>query len=99
MSAKAEDIADDVKKLEKDAKALAREAQDAAEEKAHELSTKCAELFQSALAAAREMPTVAAARTKEVASTTDDYVHQNPWRAVAISAGVGLVLGVLFSRK
>ncbi|GGC04408.1 hypothetical protein GCM10007205_12040 [Oxalicibacterium flavum] len=99
MNAKVEDLADDVKNLEKDAKALARDAQAAAEEKANELSTKCAELFQSALAAAREVPTVAAARTKEVAATTDDYVHQNPWRAVAISAGVGLVLGVLFSRK
>ncbi len=99
MNAKVEDLADDVKNLEKDAKALARDAQAAAEEKANELSAKCAELFQSALAAAREVPTVAAARTKEVAATTDDYVHQNPWRAVAISAGVGLVLGVLFSRK
>ncbi|MES2024196.1 MAG: hypothetical protein V4448_01435 [Pseudomonadota bacterium] len=45
------------------------------------------------------MPSVAAKKTKEVAVTTDDFVNQNPWRAVTISAGLGLVLGFLFSRK
>ncbi|WP_293776826.1 DUF883 domain-containing protein [uncultured Oxalicibacterium sp.] len=99
MNSKVDDVADDVKNLKKDAKELAREVQADAHEKAGELSQKCAELFNSAMAAAREMPAVAAARTKEVAATTDDYVHQNPWRAVAISAGIGLLAGFLFSRK
>jgi len=99
MNAKVDDIADDVKSLQKDTKALAREAQAEAVEKAGELSKKCADFFNSAMAAAKEVPSVAAARTKEVAATTDDYVHENPWRAVAISAGVGLLFGFLLSRK
>jgi len=99
MNAKVEDIADDVKNLQKDTKALARDAQADAVEKAGELSKKCADFFNSAMAAAKEVPSVAAARTKEVAATTDDYVHENPWRAVAISAGVGLLFGFLISRK
>ena len=99
MDSKVENIADDMKKLQKDTKALAREAQAEAYEKTGELSKKCADFFNSAMAAAREVPTVAAARTKEVAATTDDYVHQNPWRAVAISAGIGLLAGFLFSSR
>ena len=99
MNTKAEELADDVKDLGKDAKVLARDAQAAAEEKAAELSSKCSELLQAALVAARDMPGAAAARTRDAVHTTDDYVHENPWRAVAISAGVGLVLGVLFSRR
>lgn len=38
------------------------------------------------------------ARTKEAAKVTDEYVHENPWKAVGIAAGVGLVIGMLISR-
>jgi ElaB/YqjD/DUF883 family membrane-anchored ribosome-binding protein len=92
-------INSDVKQLSKDTSDLLQNAKDEAIAKSGELSKKCMAFLDSAIAAAKEVPTVAAARTKEVAITTDDYVRQNPWRAVTISAGVGLLLGVLFSRK
>jgi ElaB/YqjD/DUF883 family membrane-anchored ribosome-binding protein len=92
-------VTDDLKNLSQDAKKMAREAQDKAMEKTGELSAKCAELFNSAIATAKEVPAVAAAKTKEVAASTDDYVHQNPWKAVTLSAGVGLLLGVIFSKR
>jgi ElaB/YqjD/DUF883 family membrane-anchored ribosome-binding protein len=38
-------------------------------------------------------------KTKEAAKATDEYVHENPWRSVAIGAGVGLLLGVAISRR
>jgi len=38
------------------------------------------------------------AKTKQAAIATDEYVHENPWRAVGISAGVGLIVGLLISR-
>lgn len=37
-------------------------------------------------------------KTKEAARATDEYVHDHPWRAVGIAAGVGLVVGMLISR-
>ena len=37
-------------------------------------------------------------KTKEMAKTADDYVRQNPWNAVGIAAGIGLVLGLLLRR-
>jgi len=37
------------------------------------------------------------ARTKVRAA--DSYVHENPWRTVGIAAGVGLIVGVLLSRR
>jgi ElaB/YqjD/DUF883 family membrane-anchored ribosome-binding protein len=30
---------------------------------------------------------------------TDDYVHDNPWQAVSVAGVVGLLLGVLISRR
>lgn len=92
-------VTDDLKTLSRDAKKMAREAHDDAMEKTGELSAKCVELFNSAIATAKEVPSVAAAKTKEVAASTDDYVHQNPWKAVTLSAGVGLLLGVIFSKR
>ena len=30
---------------------------------------------------------------------TDEFVHENPWKSVGIAAGVGLLLGLLVSRR
>jgi ElaB/YqjD/DUF883 family membrane-anchored ribosome-binding protein len=38
-------------------------------------------------------------QTKAAARATDVYVHENPWKSVGIAAGVGLVLGILISRR
>jgi len=37
-------------------------------------------------------------RAKEVARTTDEWAHENPWKVVAIVAITSLVLGVLLAR-
>jgi len=39
------------------------------------------------------------AKTKEAAHATDDYVKENPWQAVGLGAAIGLVIGLLISRK
>ena len=38
------------------------------------------------------------AKTKQAAKATDEYVHENPWKAVGIGVGVGLIVGMLISR-
>jgi ElaB/YqjD/DUF883 family membrane-anchored ribosome-binding protein len=38
-------------------------------------------------------------RTKAAAKATDVYVHEHPWNAVGIAAGVGLLVGLLISRR
>lgn len=38
-------------------------------------------------------------RTKKAARATDEYVHENPWRAVGIAAGVGVIIGMLIGRR
>ena len=36
---------------------------------------------------------------KATAKATDVYVHENPWKSIGIAAGVGLMLGMLISRR
>ncbi len=38
-------------------------------------------------------------KTKAVATSTDEYVHVNPWQAIGIAAAVGVLLGVVISRN
>ncbi|MEQ2024443.1 YqjD family protein [Xenorhabdus szentirmaii] len=38
-------------------------------------------------------------QTKEIAGHADNYVRENPWTGVGIGAAIGVVLGVLLSRR
>lgn len=38
-------------------------------------------------------------RTREAAKVTDQYVHDNPWKAIGISACVGAIIGMLIARR
>ena len=38
-------------------------------------------------------------RSKQAAKATDEYVRDNPWRAVGIAAGIGVIIGMLISRR
>lgn len=36
---------------------------------------------------------------RQIARTTDDYVHENPWTSIGIAAGIGLLLGIVVGRR
>jgi ElaB/YqjD/DUF883 family membrane-anchored ribosome-binding protein len=38
-------------------------------------------------------------KSKAAAKVTDEYVHDNPWRAIGAAAGIGLVIGLLIGRR
>lgn len=38
-------------------------------------------------------------KTKQAARVADAYVHDHPWSAVGIAAAVGVVFGMLISRR
>lgn len=89
----------DMKSLVKDAQELFREATSATGEKAEELRNKGLNLLENAMVKAQEVQAAALETGKEMAETADDFVQENPWKAVAISAGVGLLVGLLIARK
>ena len=37
-------------------------------------------------------------KTREAARAADAFVHENPWTAIGVAAGVGLIIGLLSSR-
>jgi ElaB/YqjD/DUF883 family membrane-anchored ribosome-binding protein len=38
-------------------------------------------------------------RTKAAARATDDYVRDNPWRAIGAAAAIGFLAGVIIGRR
>ena len=46
-----------------------------------------------------EASDVAADRAKLAARATDEFVRDHPWQAVGIGAAIGVILGMLISRR
>ena len=38
-------------------------------------------------------------KTRAAARATDNFVHENPWQAVGIGAGIGFLLGLVLGRR
>jgi ElaB/YqjD/DUF883 family membrane-anchored ribosome-binding protein len=94
-----DDAGTDVKALVRDAQALLGAAAALTGEKAEEMRTRGMELLDRALGKGREYQGQALVKGKELAHTADVYVKDNPWRTVVAAAGVGLLVGMLVSRK
>ncbi len=45
------------------------------------------------------LQTAAVGQAREAAKATDHFVHERPWTAVGIAAGVGLIAGLLIGRR
>lgn len=46
-----------------------------------------------------EAEQVAMTKARAAAKATDEYVHENPWKAIGIGAAVGVVIGMLIARR
>lgn len=60
---------------------------------------KLAERVAAAKQSVEEMGGVIADRARKTATATDQYVHAKPWKAVGISAAVGLLIGLLLAPR
>lgn len=89
----------DVNLLLKDAQALFQAASALTGEKADEVRERGMRLLDTALVRAQNVQANTVVAGKEMVSSANDYVQQNPWRAIATAASVGVLLGVIMGRK
>lgn len=89
----------DLKVVIADTEELLRATASQAGEKITEIRLRAEANLQSAKARLVIAEAAIVERTKAAARATDDYVRANPWRAVGIAAGAGLVIGLLVGRR
>ena len=94
-----EQLITDFKVVVADAEALLKATASQGGEKMAEVRAKAEASLRVAKDKMAEAQAALLAKTKEAARATDVYVHENPWRAVGVAAGVGLVIGLLIGRR
>ncbi len=92
-------LIDDFKVLVADAEALLKATAGQSGEALAAMRAKVGESLTVAKAKMIEAEEALIVKTKAAASATDEYVHQNPWKAVGVAAGVGLLVGLLIGRR
>ena len=92
-------LVQDMKVVIADAEELLRASASQAGEKIGVARERIQDSLHKAKVKLAEAEAVLRDQTKQAARYTDEYVHENPWRAIGIAAGIGLVLGVLLSRR
>lgn len=94
-----EKLMEDVRVVLTDAEALLKNSTSQAEESIAAARKKASESIRVAKERLGDAQASAVKKVKVAAKTTDDYVHDNPWKSAGIAASIGLVLGVLISRR
>ena len=82
-----------------DAEELLRMTADQAGEAAANIRSRVQVRMNQAKADLIHLQEAAVAKAKAAGHATDEFVHENPWKSIGIAAGVGLVVGLLISRR
>ena len=107
MSTKSMGEAGDIskEKLMRDLRLVVADAEEllkATASQAGEKASAARERIQETLAAAKARLDAAESevieKAKQAAKATDEYVQDNPWKAVGVAACVGVIVGMLIGR-
>lgn len=94
-----EKLMSDLKVVITDAEELLKMTADEAGGKAKELRQRIQQRMDQAKIDLVALQDMAVGKAKDAGKAADAYVHENPWTAVGVAAGVGLLLGMLISRR
>ena len=94
-----EQLVADFKVVVADAEALLKATANQGGEKLAEVRAKAEESIRIVKTRMAEVESALLVKTKAAAKATDVYVHENPWKAVGVGAGFGLLVGLLIGRR
>lgn len=85
----------DLKRLVSDSEELLHSTKDAVGEKAHEVRERLNELVDSAKRTCQKLES----KTIEGAKAADKTIRDHPYQSIGVAFGIGLLIGVLVTRK
>ena len=102
-TASSDQLIGEFKALMADAEALIQATEGQADGAIGSIRSKALETIAGAKAGAKESISgfegVITDKAKAVAESADDFVHRNPWEAVGVAAGLGLLIGLFIRRR
>lgn len=99
MNAPREKLAADFQVLMSDVEELARATAGQTGDKITELRNRVQRTAAELRPRLAELEIQVREKAQVAAAATDDYVHDHPWGAVGVSAGIGLIVGILIGRR
>ena len=92
-------LVSDMKSVIADAEDMLSATADQSGDKVATLRARIQDRLKGARARLGEAEAALVAKSRAAARATDAYVHESPWTAVGIAAGVGLLIGVILGRR
>ena len=92
-------LVSDMKSVIADAEGMLHATAEQAGEQVAGMRASIQERLKGARIRLAEAEATLMAKTRAAARATDAYVHESPWTAVGVAAGVGLLLGLVLSRR
>ena len=94
-----EKLMSDLQSVVEDAEALLQATAAQTGERVDGVRARARESLKQARSRLVEVQGETLEHVREAAESADEYVRENPWQVVGVAAGVGLLLGLLISRR
>jgi ElaB/YqjD/DUF883 family membrane-anchored ribosome-binding protein len=94
-----EKLMSDLRTVIADAEEVLKVTADQATAGAADLRVRMQERLQQARIRLHDLQDSAVARAKAAGHAADDYVHEHPWKAIGVAAGIGMIIGLLIGRR
>lgn len=95
----ADQLIGEFKSLMADAEALIKATEDHPGEAVSSIRNKALETLAGAKESLSGIEGKMLDKAKVAAEGADDFVHRNPWEAVGVAAGLGLLIGLFIGRR
>ena len=93
------DLLKDFNSVVNEGEQLLKSVVDEGGDQANALRVKMESNLKAAKDKLRHIEEAAIETTKTAVRATDNYVHENPWRAIGVAVGIGAVIGLLLNRR
>jgi ElaB/YqjD/DUF883 family membrane-anchored ribosome-binding protein len=98
-TAQREKLLSDLKVVVADADELVKITAGNAEDEARDVAVRLQRRMNHVKDEMAHIQAVAVAKARAIGQSTDGYVHENPWKAIGIAAGLGVTIGLLAGRR
>lgn len=98
-AAQKDKLVNDVQAVINDAEALLKSTANQAGSEAAALRERMSVQLSRAKNSLLDLQHAATEKARAAGHKADDYVHDHPWQAIGMAAGVGMVIGLLIGRR